>query len=860
LAFEVLWQRDLVLILGASASATTAVLTAIMVGIAFGSLLAGRLTKRLQQPLAGFVLMECIIGGWGLCVPEFMPLVREAYIGLAHRVGEGHGLLDVARFGLSVATLLPATVCMGATIPFLVAALSPSRHSKVAIIYGFNTLGAVAGALLTGLVLVRTFGMSQSRFAAAACNGFAAISVWLVMRASRPAGSAAVCSEVIEADQHRPQAADRALLAILYFIAGFIALGLEVVWLRFLGIVNSNATVTFSLTLALYLLAMALGSLVLFPALRTFLRPRQLLTVANLTVAVASLATFHTLFTAPVRNYHKITIPAAAGDLTLTDIIASEAGVIGVLIFLPALLMGLVYPAICHSIEDSERASPAWVGSAYCVGMLGSAAGAAALPLVVIPLIGLHPAFAVLVTLSAVLACISCCYYQTAAWRWPVAALSLLATLWAGWIGLESRPVLREFVSRRTPAGWSEFSVADNSQRISDIRRYRAGSTGTVIIKQNANSDDRLVYVDDQLVASTNMEARVDALMLAHLPLLLHPAPRNELTVGFGSGGTSYAITTHAVDAWCVEIEREVVQSAALLQKQNFGVLQNPRFNLIINDARDHLTITEQSYDVIATDVTNLQYKQNSSLYTVEYFELMRARLNPDGIACAWIPMAAINTFELRVLMRGFQQVFPHATLWYLNHTHTNFGILIGTPSELSIDYDRLAAGMQVPEVAENLKLIGISDPLQVILALHLDEASYRQFCGDVPLHTDNDPLLEFSSPLSFYQYNTTFRDNLSATLALRPEDPSPWVDSMPTAVAMRLDAEAKAATCFCKVVLYFYDFMIHRGQNDRDAAIGSLRQAVLFAEAGMEAQPDDVARERFYVSFFELAESWLAQ
>ena len=132
---------------------------------------------------------------------------------------------------------------------------------------------------------------------------------------------------------------------------------------------------------------------------------------------------------------------------------------------------------------------------------------------------------------------------------------------------------------------------------------FGAGASGTVITKREIANSDHLVYVDDQLVASTNVGAKVDALMLAHLPLLLHPDPENELTVGFGTGGTSHAITTHGIPAYCVEIEPEVPGTAHLLAGQNYGVLQNPLFNLILNDARDHLKITQRQYDIIATDV-----------------------------------------------------------------------------------------------------------------------------------------------------------------------------------------------------------------------------------------------------------------
>ena len=843
------------LIFGASAPATTAVLTAIFLGIAFGSLLPALIVKRIHQPLIVFAAMEMTIGVWGLCIPFLLPVTDELYVFAALRLGEASPWLNVARFALAVGLLMPATLCMGATIPVMVAGWSCSNQCRVSTVYGVNTLGAVLGSGMTGLFLIRMLGMSQTRFVATGLNIVAALfAVWATSRHR-------VQPAVDQAAPMRQPSNDRMsrpLLSILYFSAGYVALGLEVVWLRILGIVNTNSTVTFSLSLSIYLFAMGLGSLVLFPLLRRFFSAHTIFTWANLAVAATALCTFPVIYSAPQLNYWRIAEPAANGTLDPSDIYSTEALIIGVLMFLPAMFMGLIYPAVCHSLDGSSGRRTRWIGTAYFLGTLGSVGGILTVSILVIPTIGLHAAFAVLVTTSAGIACLASVTSQAGSKRWLVPGISLVLSCWAISIAVESRPMLREFIAKKRGASWFEVSVPDPDSWISEIRRFKAGSSGTVIIKKKPESDDHLVYVDDQLVASTNMEARVDALMLAHLPLMLHPDPADELTVGFGSGGTSHAITTHGIQAYCVEIEAEVPGSADLLGRQNFGVLSNPLFHLILNDARDHLSIGPLLYDVIATDVTNLQYKQNSSLYTVEYFQLMQGKLRANGIACAWIPMAAINTQELRILMKSFQHVFPHATLWYMNHTHTNFGILIGTPQELNIDFPRLRQSFLIPAVADNLNLISVTDPLQIIHSLQLDEEGFKRFCGDVPLHTDNDPVLEFSSPLSFYQYNETFRDNLQSTLELRPHSLRPWVSGLPEDQNGAWESQEVAALDFCNAIVHCYDFLIYQGREDRKRAVQSLTQAMQFAEAGMKAAPLDHSREKFYVRFFSAAQQWI--
>ncbi|MBI1312515.1 hypothetical protein GC176_14580 [bacterium] len=857
LTYEIVWQRQMYLVFGASAPATTAILTAIFLGIAFGSQLAVPLLRRAPNPLTLYAGLEAVMGAWGLLVPTLLRQADSLYVAAVARCGEGHTLQDPLRFVLAVVPLLPATLAMGATIPVMVRCVAGLRTSAVAWAYGINILGAVAGSLLTGLAWLQLFGILQTRLMAVALN-VAAVAVVVCLRRRFTESPAVAEDGGAVSDSATPRG-----LALLYLLSGFVALGLEVVWLRFLGIVNSNSTATFTLTLTVYLFGMGLGSLLLYPRLKRCLSARTIFSVANAGTAICSLLTFGVLYRAASINFHRITLPSRAGTLQLSDIYVTEGLIIATLMFLPTLFMGLVYPAVCDCFEGSGTARDRWVGRTYFLGTLGSVIGILLVGIVLIPTLGLHGTFSLLVGLSVVVCLLSeRGVVRVGSRRWLLPVAGGVSIVWGVLLAAESRPVLREALVENRDGRWFEVppdgSGSDMpTSRLAELIHVKAGASGTVMVKLERNHVDRLVYVDDQLVASTNLGARVDALMLAHLPLLLHPQPSNALTVGFGTGGTSYAMTTHGVETYCVEIEPEVPRAAAYSAQQNFGVLDNPLFTLILNDARDHLHAGTRTYDVIATDVTNLQYKQNGNLYTVEYFDLMRRRLKPGGVACAWIPMAAISTDELRILMRGFIDVFPHATLWYMNHTHTNFGILIGTPDELQIDFRRLQHGFASRQIADNLKLVGMTEPLQFVHCLHLDENGYRQFCDDAPRHTDDRPILEFSSPMTFYQYQETFEQNLAATLQLRPTDFRRFVTDVPGNLDAEFARHQTASHSFCNVMLLLYRFQLARQHGDRSKALAALRLAIEEARAGMAAWPDDSVREEFYVRFFSDAQRW---
>ncbi|MGV2333622.1 MAG UNVERIFIED_CONTAM: hypothetical protein LVR18_05685 [Planctomycetaceae bacterium] len=430
-----------------------------------------------------------------------------------------------------------------------------------------------------------------------------------------------------------------------YFLAGVVALGLEVVWLRFLGIVSSNSTITFSFSLAAYLLGMGCGSLLLYPVLRRFVvddsvpgksgnGALRIFSLANLSTGLLTLVTWPVLHRAAALNYEWITVPAATGQLTLGHILQTEAMLVFGLMFLPALSMGLVYPAVCDAAEGHELSRSRWAGTAGFLGTLGAAVGVLLMSLWVIPLLGLHGSLAMLISAAVGLGLWIRPCSESFVERGLRAAVAVIILAGAGWIVIERRPALREFGVEWREGAWHEVSLVRPGELVSRIERFRAGPAGTVIIKQKTDSGDRLVCVDDQLVASTNLEARVDAMMLAHLPLLLHPNPKSELTVGFGSGGTSYAITTHGIDAWCVEIEPEVPRAAELLTQQNLDVLGHPRFRLIINDARGS---SDCRTAVVRCDRNGCHQSAVSAEQQFVHrgvFSADAGRLNPGGIAC----------------------------------------------------------------------------------------------------------------------------------------------------------------------------------------------------------------------------------
>jgi spermidine synthase len=428
------------------------------------------------------------------------------------------------------------------------------------------------------------------------------------------------------------------------------------------------------------------------------------------------------------------------GELALT------AGVL----FVPALLMGLSFPLLAAGVRSDPGRFGNWVGRVAALNTLGGAVGAAVAGFVLIPRHGLGTTLGLCAagSLAVAGAAWACANRPGPGWRGLVAAGVAATTV----LGRQALPV----------GGFSKSATGQGSQVF-----YREGDNGTVSVLQDASAR-RWLLVDGQPVAGTGRTAVIDQKMLAHLPLLLHPAPRRALTVGFGSGGTSHSMILHEIDVDCVEIERAVPAAAPLFLSENHGVLSHPRFRLIIDDARSWLRVAPVHYDVIATDCTNLQYKSNADLYTVEYFRLLRARLTGDGLAAAWVPANGLDPADLKTLLRSFQAVFPHTSVWFMNTLATDFLIVIGTPGELGIDLERLRQRAAVPAVRADLDSVGLADPCRLLYTFLTADADLAAWAGPGPLNTDDRPLLSYTTYGA--RYRSTIARNLSGLLTCRKD------------------------------------------------------------------------------------------
>jgi spermidine synthase len=185
------------------------------------------------------------------------------------------------------------------------------------------------------------------------------------------------------------------------------------------------------------------------------------------------------------------------------------------------------------------------------------------------------------------------------------------------------------------------------------------------------------------------------------LPALMHSAPHSVLVVGFGAGVTGGSFIPYPEVQNIVVCELEPIippASNKFFSDQNYRVLDDLRTHLVIDDARHYLEITRDKFDVITTDPIHPWVKGTSALYSKEYYELVRSRLNPGGVMAQWLPLYESDEQTVRTQLATFFDVFPHGTVWsnYLNGDGYDL-VLLGRLDESSINVDELEQRLHQP-------------------------------------------------------------------------------------------------------------------------------------------------------------------
>jgi len=276
---------------------------------------------------------------------------------------------------------------------------------------------------------------------------------------------------------------------------------------------------------------------------------------------------------------------------------------------------------------------------------------------------------------------------------------------------------------------------------------YKDGATGTVSVKRLTGALS--LAIDGKVDASSSGDMLTQKL-LAHLPLLVHEDPHDVCIIGLGSGGTLASALTHPIRrADVLEISPEVADASRLFARETPGQtspLDDPRTRLIVADGRTHLQLSRQRYDVIVSEPSNPWMAGVAALFTREFFEAAKARLNERGILCQWVNTYDISTRDLQSIVATFSAVFPHGTMWLIGDGDL---LLLGASEPIEPRLAGMAQAWRRPGVADDLRAIAVADPFGVLSMFVGGDDAVTKFGAGAVVQVDDRMALEFSAPLA---------------------------------------------------------------------------------------------------------------
>jgi spermidine synthase len=765
LVYQIVWVRSLALVFGGSHLAVTAVLSTFMAGLAIGSYVVGRRVDRIDRPLRLYALLELGIAGSALISAALLKLYPAIYVALAQGRDEATLYLTVVRIAFSVAAIIVPTMMMGATLPVLsrFTTRQPEHlRRRLSLLYGFNTLGAVVGALAAGFVLLRIFSVSTTLYAAVVTNVVIGL-VSLVLPDTTP-GTTRSSDGTPVAEVSGEPATDATsdpwpFRLVLWGIgvSGFCALGYEVLWTRVLTLAVGASVYGFTIILVAFLAGIALGSAACGVLARrsgpSEAATRRVVVWFGLTqviIGIAALVVTIYLRDVPVQAVRLQNLVIGTGVEAFRARVWASFSLAFFYMVVPALFMGAAFPLAGEALARRRRAVGRAVGDVLAANTVGAILGAAVTGLLLIRLFGIETSLQILTVLNIGFGLLVLASLHPRRWPTLVAATSTLAVVaWLSVAPETARAWDRDYFAIFRSNISEAFSTPERVREAvanTDVLYYAEGTESIVSVIQVKGGEQAFI-TNGRVEASSHLQAQQVQYTLGHLPMLLNARPRNVLVIGMGSGMTAGATSVHPTveEVTLVEIEPRVRGVARTFETWNHRVLDNPKVRVVVNDGRNFLLTTEQQFDVITSDPIHPWFRGAGALYASEHFALAARRLRPGGVIAQWLPLYELTPENLASVVRTFQQHFEHTMLW---RAHFD-AVMVGSNSPFEIDELALDQRISEPAIAEDLKRVNMGSAVDLLSYFMMGTESMRRFGKDGTLNTDNHLYLEFSAPFS---------------------------------------------------------------------------------------------------------------
>lgn len=759
LIYEIVWVRIFSLVFGNTNYAATIVLSAFFVGLAVGSLFFGRNAHLVARPFRMYGFLEIGIGLSALAVPVLVSFMDGFYPSLYRALGEKSVFFFIIRFILSFAIVFIPTFFMGGTLPLIVKFTSMLKEEfgkSVSLLYALNTLGGVSGAFAAGFVLVRYLGINNTIAAAVVINVAVGIAALLFSRRFQAADIPKTVPSAMNAFPPGARAVPGDTIAqyivIVAFITGMLSLSFQVVWARLLVYVLSSSVYAFNIMLTTFLFGIGLGSLVAGWIIAKSKNSARLCGVLLGLTGIYGLTTIPLMVVLAVNDE---AIMSFFGFTTWSSYTVGRFFECAMILFIPSLLMGIVFPLIACIAKTRQESGSRVIGTIYFVNTLGAIVGSIAAGFILVPFVGCKGSIVLLSSAYVVTGLVVLLFVYNTFVKRVAAVTSALVLIGLSLVFLRGDPFIPLFNIR---------------EKGSEITYIREGTTGTVTV--HAYPSYKVINVNRVNVAGTSFVLRTTQKLQAFVPLLVRKDPGLVCQIGFGSGETSSIVARYPgverLDV--VDISYEVFDAAPEFKDINHEVYKSEKVRKIVMDGKNYIHLTEEKYDLIMNDSIHPVECGNASLYTKEYFEDCKKRLKEDGVMSSWFPLFALDTKDFKSLIHTFNVVFPGCTLWVGNNCVNRHAVLVGRKDgkEVTIDFGFIRSLLNKDWIKRDLEDIRMHSIYDFLDSFMLNGEAVKEFTMGAEVNTDTRPILEYRSPTTLATDPVLLAGNISDLLKHR--------------------------------------------------------------------------------------------
>ncbi|HYT65662.1 MAG TPA: fused MFS/spermidine synthase [Vicinamibacterales bacterium] len=747
LIYEVVWFQLLQLVIGSSAVSMGVLLGTFMGGMCLGSYLLPRYIGRGNHPLRVYAYLELGIAVFGLLILIGMPLLNSVYV----TVSGGAGVFGIVMRGMAAAIcLLPPTLLMGATLPAISRWVesTPEGVSWLGFFYGGNIAGGVLGSLLAGFYLLRVFDLAVGTFVAIALNVTVALVGMLIAKT-------APVVETLTSDREelgvKPVAGAGAVYVAIA-LSGMTALSSEVIWTRLLSLLFGGTVYTFSLILAVFLFGLGIGSSAGSAIGRATARPRLVFGWCQMLLCAAIAWSAYMLTQSmpywPI-NPSITTDPWFNFQLDFVRCLW---------VVLPgSILWGASFPLALASLASRGQDPARLVGGVYAANTVGAIVGSLCASLLLIVWLGSQHATQLMILISALsgLLVLSTGGTEEPAGRMQFAgtATIIIAAALAGLLSRTVHPIPGIF------AAYGRYTATRLGQ--ADVIYMGEGWNATVAVTRLPGGILNYHNAGKVQASSEPQDMRLQR-MLGHMTTLIPRQTKKVLVIGCGAGVTAGAVSIDpAVEHQTIaEIEPLVPKVVAkYFGDHNFHVVDNPKVHVTIDDARHFLLTTNEKFDAVTSDPLDPWVKGAAMLYTREFFELVKRKLNAGGAVTLFVQLYESNTEAVKSEIATFMEAFPNGIVW--GNTNNGAGydlVLLGQVEDTKIDVDAIQAKLQRPEyapMAQSLREIGMNSAIDLFATFAGRAKDLQPWLADAAINRDRNLRLQFLAGMGLNLYQS---------------------------------------------------------------------------------------------------------